>query len=75
MPLDAGSRKEYKLLRVKFIKAVAVRLEGKSNFMLGSCGLENNFISFLPHIRLETRDTVGSLASGGAGGCFVVTIS
>lgn len=27
--------------------------------MLGSCGLENNFISSLPHIRLETRDTVG----------------
>jgi hypothetical protein len=39
--------------------------------MLESCGLENNFISSLPHIRLETRDTVGVVG----GGCFVVTIS
>jgi hypothetical protein len=63
---------EYKLLTGKLIKAVAVRLSGKSNFMLGSCGLEYNFISSLPHIRLETRDTVGPLASAGG---FVVTIS
>jgi hypothetical protein len=61
------------------MKAVSVRREGKSNFMLESCGLENNFISSWPHIRFETRCTVGVVVcvrgEVGGGGCFVVTVS
>lgn len=36
--------------------------------MVGSCGLENNLISSLQRIRLETRDTVGVLVVKGGWG-------